>query len=107
MSSQQKNAEAFNQILKVTWLGIIINVTLVILKIITGLLVSSMAMIADGFHSLSDLVTDFAIILGVRISKKEPDKDHPYGHGWAENFITMFTAIPLAAAGSFMIYKAV
>ena len=107
MSKQQKNNEAFNQILKVTWLGIIINVTLVIAKIITGLLVSSMAMIADGFHSLSDLVTDFAIILGVRISKKEPDKDHPYGHSWVENFITIFTAIPLAVAGGYMVLKAV
>jgi cation diffusion facilitator family transporter len=107
MSWQQKNAEAFNQILKVTWLGIIINVILVIAKIITGLLVSSMAMIADGFHSLSDLVTDFAIIFGVHISKKEPDKDHPYGHSWAENFMTIFTAIPLAVAGGYMILKAV
>ena len=107
MSWQQKNAEAFNQIIRVTWLGIIINVTLVIAKIITGLLVSSMAMIADGFHSLSDLVTDFAIIFGVHISKKEPDEDHPYGHSWAENFITVFTAIPLAVAGGYMILKAV
>lgn len=107
MSKQQKNNEAFEQILKVTWLGIIINVTLVIAKIITGFIVSSMAMVADGFHSLSDLVTDFAIILGVRISKKEPDEDHPYGHGWAENFITVLTAIPLAGAGGFMVYKAI
>jgi cation diffusion facilitator family transporter len=107
MSKQQKNTEAFNQIIKVTWLGIIINVTLVIAKIITGLLVSSMAMVADGFHSLSDLITDFAIILGVRISKKEPDEDHPYGHSWAETFITVFTAIPLAMAGGYMVLKAV
>ena len=107
MSSQQKNAEAFNQIIKVTWLGIIINVTLVMAKITTGLLVSSMAMVADGFHSLSDLVTDFAIILGVHISKKEPDEAHPYGHSWVENFITIFTAVPLAVAGGYMILKAV
>ncbi len=107
MSKQEKNNEAFEQILKVTWLGVIINVALVIVKIITGFLVSSMAMIADGFHSLTDLLTDFAIILGVRISKKEPDKDHPYGHGWAENFITVLTAIPLAGAGAFMVYKAI
>jgi cation diffusion facilitator family transporter len=103
----QKNNEAINQILRVTWLGVIINVILVIVKIITGFVVSSMAMIADGFHSLSDLVTDFAIILGVRISQKEPDEDHPYGHGWAENFITVFTAVPLAGAGGFMVYKAI
>ena len=107
MSKQQKNNEAFDQIIKVTWLGIIINLALVIAKIITGLLVSSMAMIADGFHSLSDLITDFAIIFGVHISKKEPDEDHPYGHGWAENFITFFTAVPLAAAGGYMVINAV
>jgi len=107
MSKQQKNNEAFDQIIKVTWLGIYINVTLVIAKIITGFVVSSMAMVADGFHSLSDLMTDFAIILGVKISKKEPDEDHPYGHGWAENFITVFTAIPLAIAGGYMVLKAV
>jgi cation diffusion facilitator family transporter len=80
---------------------------LVIVKIITGLVVASMAMVADGFHSLSDLVTDFAIILGVKISKKEPDKEHPYGHSWAENFITVFTAIPLGIAGGYMVIKAV
>lgn len=107
MSKQQKNNEAFEQIIKVTWLGIIINVTLVIAKIITGLIVSSMAMVADGFHSLSDLVTDFAIILGVKISKKEPDEDHPYGHSWAENFITVLTAVPLAGAGGYMVLKAI
>lgn len=107
MSKQQKNSEAFEQILKVTWLGIFINIALVIIKIITGLIVSSMAIIADGFHSLSDLITDFAIIVGVHISKKEPDEGHTYGHGWAENFITLFTAIPLALAGAFMAYKAI
>ncbi|MFA5291693.1 MAG: cation diffusion facilitator family transporter [Phycisphaerae bacterium] len=107
MSKEQKNNEAFDQIIKVTWLGIFINLSLVIAKIITGLIVSSMAMVADGFHSLSDLMTDFAIILGVKISKKEPDKDHPYGHGWAENFITVFTGIPLGIAGGYMVIKAV
>lgn len=107
MSVNAKNQEAFEQIIKVTWLGIIINVALVIIKIIVGSIVSSMALIADGFHSLSDLITDFAIILGVHISKKEPDKEHPYGHGWAENFITFFTSVPLAIAGGYMVIRAV
>lgn len=107
MSKNQKNEEAFEQIIRVTWLGIIINVILVIAKLIIGSLVASMALIADGFHSLSDLVTDFAIILGVHISKKEPDEGHPYGHGWAENFITFLTAVPLAFAGGYMVFDAV
>jgi cation diffusion facilitator family transporter len=103
----EKNTEAFKQIMRVTWLGIYINLALVVTKITIGLVVASMALIADGFHSLSDLITDFAIILGVKISKKEPDEKHPYGHGWAENFITFFTAVPLAAAGGYMVIKAV
>jgi cation diffusion facilitator family transporter len=103
----EKNADAFKQIMRVTWFGIFINLVLVVVKIITGLIVSSMAMVADGFHSLSDLVTDFAIILGVKISKKAPDEEHPYGHSWAENFITVFTAIPLGIAGGYMVITAV
>jgi len=103
----EKNTEAFKQIMKVTWLGIFINLALVAAKIITGLIVSSMAMVADGFHSLSDLLTDFAIMIGVKISKKEPDDEHPYGHSWAENFITVLTGIPLAGAGGYMVIKAV
>jgi cation diffusion facilitator family transporter len=103
----EKNTEAFKQIMKVTWLGIYINFALVAAKIITGFLVASMAMVADGFHSLSDLLTDFAIMIGVKISSKEPDDEHPYGHSWAENFITVLTAIPLAIAGGYMVIKAV
>lgn len=106
MPPHVKNTQAFEQILRVTWLGIAINVILVAVKLTTGMLVSSMALVADGFHSVGDLITDFAVILGVKISKKEPDEKHQYGHGWAENFITFLTAVPLAAVGSFMVIKA-
>ncbi len=107
MHSDTKQKQAFDEITKVTWLGIIINIALVIIKIIIGVIVSSMALVADGFHSLSDLLTDFAIILGVNISRKAPDEKHTYGHGWAENLITFLTSIPLAVAGGYMIIRAV
>ncbi len=107
MPPHVKETQAFEQILRITWLGITINVILVAIKLTTGMLVSSMSLIADGFHSVSDLISDFAVILGVKISRKEPDEKHPYGHGWAENFITFFTAVPLAAAGGYMVIKAI
>ncbi|PKL51249.1 MAG: hypothetical protein CVV39_00285 [Planctomycetes bacterium HGW-Planctomycetes-1] len=102
----EKNAEALGQIRKVTWIGLIINILLTLVKIATGFLVSSMALIADGVHSLSDMITDFAVILGAKIGSKKPDQDHPYGHGWAENFAALFIALLLAILAGGMIYKA-
>ncbi|OHB54989.1 MAG: hypothetical protein A2173_02280, partial [Planctomycetes bacterium RBG_13_44_8b] len=102
----EKNAEALRQIRRVTWVGLIINIVLASVKIIIGFFVSSMALIADGVHSLSDMFTDFAVILGAKIGAKEPDKDHPYGHGWAETFASLFIALLLVIVAGGMIYKA-
>lgn len=102
----EKNAEALGQIRRVTWTGLIINIILTSMKIIAGIFISSMALIADGVHSLSDMITDFAVILGAKIGSKEPDENHPYGHGWAENFATFFIAFILAVLAGGMIYKA-
>jgi cation diffusion facilitator family transporter len=102
----EKNTEALGQIRRVTWIGLIINILLTLAKIIMGLLVSSMALIADGVHSLSDMFTDFAVIIGAKIGSKKPDQDHPYGHGWAETFAALFIALLLVIVAGGMIYKA-
>ncbi|MBU1261106.1 MAG: cation diffusion facilitator family transporter [Planctomycetes bacterium] len=102
----EKNAEALGQIRRVTWIGLAINLILTAAKIIAGFLVSSMALIADGVHSLSDMITDFAVIVGAKIGSKKPDEYHPYGHGWAENFAAIFIALLLAILAGGMIYKA-
>ncbi len=62
------------------WLSIGINVVLFILKYTVGILYGSIAIIADAWHSLSDSITSIIIILSTRISKKPPDKEHPFGH---------------------------
>ena len=77
------------------------------LKIIGGYLFSSTALIADGIHSFSDLITDFAVLFGVRFWSKAPDKDHPYGHGRIETFVTVFIAIFLVLVALFMDYQAI
>lgn len=66
---------------KITLIGALVNVFLSILKISIGTISNSSALIADGIHSFSDLVTDFAIIIGARFWSAPADAEHPYGHG--------------------------
>lgn len=91
---------------KVTNLSIVTNLVLSAIKIIVGLLGGSLALIADGFHSLSDLLTDFTVLIGIHYGAKEPDSEHPYGHGRAETFSSALIAAVLFLVGGAMIYKA-
>lgn len=75
------------------------NIFLVVLKIISGFLFNSVALIADGVHSVSDLLSDVFVILGIRHSLKPADEDHPLGHGKFEyvlSFILGLTIIFIA-----------
>lgn len=80
----------------VTLVGSVVNLILTVFKIIAGIVGKSTAMLADGIHSLSDLVTDVIVIVFVRISGKGRDKDHDYGHGKFETFATFIIALMLA-----------
>lgn len=64
--------------------SLIVNIVLTIVKITFGIICRSKVLIADGFHSLSDLATDIVAIFGSKISGKPADDNHPYGHGKAE-----------------------
>lgn len=66
------------------WLSIVMNLLLFALKYWAGVVSGSVAIIADAWHTLSDSLTSIIVILGIRISKKPADKEHPYGHGRAE-----------------------
>jgi cation diffusion facilitator family transporter len=79
--------------------SIIGNVLLFILKLILGLFINSIALIADAFHTLSDVGTSGVVIFGFRMAKKPPDKEHPFGHGRAEYIATLIIAILLIIAG--------
>lgn len=91
---------------RVTYWGMAINIALSGLKIVIGTLVHSIGLIADGIHSLSDCITDVAVILGVHLGAKEPDPEHPFGHGRLETFATAFIALVLTIVGAGMIYTA-
>lgn len=94
------------QIRAITYLGILVNVVLSAIKIVTGLLATSLALVADGIHSLSDLATDAVVLLGLRLGSKEPDQTHQYGHGRAETFSAALVALILIIVGGGMIYYA-
>ena len=104
--ANNKQIIAGRQIKSVTYLGMVINVALTIIKIVIGLLSGSLALLADGIHSLSDIATDAVVLLGLRLSSKEPDQHHPYGHGRAETFSAGLVALILIVVGGAMIYHA-
>jgi len=101
-----KQIIAGRQIKSVTYLGIGINIVLTVVKVVIGLLSGSLALLADGIHSLSDIATDAVVLLGLRLSSKEPDQNHPYGHGRAETFSAAIVALIVIFVGGAMIYHA-
>ncbi len=90
----------------VTKIGIVVNIALFAAKFVVGFFSGSIALIADGIHSLSDMTTDVAVLLGHYFGSKEPDQKHPYGHGRVETFSAVFIALILMLVGSAMIYYA-
>jgi len=104
--ANSKHAVAARQIRSVTYLGAVINAVLAVVKMAIGIVVGSLAMLADGVHSLSDLATDAAVLIGSHLAAKEPDRSHPYGHGRIETFSAVVVALVLMLVGGAMIYQA-
>lgn len=104
--NDEKRTEAYRRIRSVTLLALGANLLLFGLKLIVGLLVGSVALVADGIHSLSDTATDIGVMLGVYLGSKKPDESHQYGHGRAETFAALFIALFLLVIGGGMIYYA-
>ena len=83
------------QINKVTLWGAAVNLLLTACKILAGVFGRSAAMVADGVHSLSDLLTDAVVLVFTRISSKDKDKDHRFGHGKFETMATLIISLIL------------
>ncbi len=92
---------------RVTKTSLAINLILSAVKLIGGIWGSSQAVVADAIHSLSDCVTDMAIIVGVRYWSQPADKDHPYGHKRIETVVTVFIGLVLAIVAFGLIYDAI
>jgi len=82
-----------------TWWGLIVNLLLSIGKLVVGYIGHSQALIADGLHSLSDLVSDAMVLMATHHSNIDADEDHPYGHARYETFATITLAVLLSVVG--------
>jgi cation diffusion facilitator family transporter len=92
----------YRQGYRVTIVGAIVNAVLIACKLWGGLVSGSQALIADSIHSLSDLASDFVVVLGLRYGRKGEDENHPFGHGRIETLASMFVGVVLVGAGAGM-----
>ena len=92
---------------RVTYAGAAVNLLIAAVKFAGGLAFSSQALLADAAHSLSDLVTDFALVLGVKFWVSPADDDHPYGHGKIEAVVTAFIGLMVAGVAVEICWKGI
>lgn len=92
---------------KISFITLITNVGLAGVKILVGIFFHSKALLADGLHSASDVVSTITVMVGNRISKEPPDEEHPYGHGKAESIATKVLGISLIIGGLIILKEAV
>ncbi len=100
MNTRQKTVD------KLTFFSILTNLFFSFAKILAGHFSRSQALLADGIHSTSDLITDLAILIGNRFWDKEADSDHPHGHQRLENLVTIFIGITLVGVAIFIAVEA-
>ena len=84
---------------KLSTIGIFGNIALTIFKLFAGIIGHSGAMVSDAIHSLSDVFATIVAFIGVKMSKKEPDKEHPYGHDRLESIASIILALILLGTG--------
>lgn len=94
-----------NVTVRVMSISMITNIFLALFKIIVGFISRSSALVADGLHSFSDLITDVFAIIGVFLSKKPADQKHPYGHGRLEYLTSIVISLVIMTLGFMIIYN--
>src|SRR6056297_735508 len=97
--------DRYSQGKKISYITIFGNIFLALLKIIIGTLVASSALIADGFHSVSDVASTLAVLIAIYVSSKPPDEEHQYGHGQAESIAAKILGILLLLTGLVLGYN--
>jgi len=93
--------------IKTTFIGIIVSFFLAVIKIFTGIIGNSYALIADGIESLTDIFTSSIVLTGLYFASKPPDEDHPYGHGKAEPFAGVAVAFGIFIAAMIIVVQSI
>ena len=91
---------------KSTWISVVVNIFLSIGQILIGIFSKSQGLVADGIHTLSDLVADFIVLVANRHSQKAPDDAHPYGYLRFENAASFILGLILFIVGVGMLWTA-
>lgn len=104
---EKSSTARYHEIRKVTLIGSVVDFLLAALKITVGILGSSQALIADGVHSLSDLVTDAMVLVAAKHGSADADEEHPYGHARFETLATVGLGIALILVGFGIAYDAI
>ena len=89
-----------------TWTSVVVNIALTIAQVTAGIFSHSQSLIADGVHSLSDLISDFLVLVASYHSKTPADDDHPYGHGRIETAASLVLGAILVLTGVGIMYGA-
>jgi cation diffusion facilitator family transporter len=89
-----------------TWIGLVGNTLLSATKILVGMLAGSAALVADGYHSLADVLSDIGILLSLKAASQPPDENHPYGHHSFETLGAIIVAVFMLATAIGIFYKA-
>jgi cation diffusion facilitator family transporter len=89
-----------------TWVSVAVNLILTVTQVAVGVLSKSQGLVADGIHSLSDLVADFVVLFASHHAKKDADEDHPYGHQRFETAASLVLGGLLLAVGVGMLWSA-
>jgi cation diffusion facilitator family transporter len=92
---------------KGAWISIGAYLGMSAIKLVAGYYYASQALTADGFNNLTDIVASTAVLIGLRISQKPPDKDHPYGHFRAETIAALIASFIMATVGLQVLIDAV
>jgi cation diffusion facilitator family transporter len=92
--------DRLKDIRSITIWGAVVNIALTVAKIVAGVVGRSAAMIADGIHSLSDLLSDIVVLVFTHISSKGKDRDHSFGHGKFETLATLIVSVILVVVGA-------
>ena len=92
---------------RVTLLGVLVNLLLTVAKLVVGAVSHSQALVADGIHSLSDLVSDALVLVATNQANKAPDSSHPYGHQRIETAASMLLGFALLVTAGVIAWGAV
>lgn len=99
--------ERTKAMMRVSWITVLVNLLLSVLKLVAGIVAHSGAMLSDAVHSASDVLSTFGVMIGTKLSGRKADESHPYGHERLECIASIFLAIFLAAAGGSIGYNGI